>query len=277
MNIISLYIIISFLLLYTFTNFGQTAAQISISFEVYDNAGGQETLYFGLDQTATDGIDFHLGESDLPPYPPIGAFDARWLLPQNGFNGSLSSWSDYRFASGFPFSGTIEHRFRFQSMAGANAMFVGWNLPQTITGLIQDLANGAIINVPISGSGTYQITDYQNIDKLKLFVYYNNIVSTVESDLEFHSDYVLEQNYPNPFNPITKIRYSIPSVEDQPQSVQIGVYDLLGNEIVMLIDEIKTAGTYEVEFNGANLPSGIYFCQMRSGNFIETIKLLMLK
>ena len=102
-------------------------------------------------------------------------------------------------------------------------------------------------------------------------------MSTVESDLEFHSDYVLEQNYPNPFNPNTKIRYSIPSVENQPQSVQIGVYDLLGNEIVMLIDEIKTAGTYEVEFNGANLPSGIYFCQMRSGNFIETIKLLMLK
>ena len=141
-------ILLVFQLLWIFTNSidAQSSAQIAIAFEIYDNAGGQKTLYFGLDQTATDGIDIHLGESDLPPYPPIGAFDARWILPQNGFNGSLSSWSDYRFFSGFPFSGTIEHRFRFQSMAGATAMFVGWNLPQTITGLIQDLANGTIIN-----------------------------------------------------------------------------------------------------------------------------------
>ena len=98
---------------------GQQSAQISIPFEIYDNAGGQKTLHFGLDQTATDSIDYLLGESDLPPFPPIGAFDARFILPKNSFNGSLSSWIDYRFAAGFPFTGTLEHRLKYQSAGGA--------------------------------------------------------------------------------------------------------------------------------------------------------------
>ena len=59
-NIIKLYLPITILWFYTINVFSQTSAQISIPFEVYDNAGGQKTLYFGLDQTATDGIDVHL-------------------------------------------------------------------------------------------------------------------------------------------------------------------------------------------------------------------------
>ena len=76
---------------FALTSYAQQVAQVSIKFEVYDDAGGYKDLYFGLDQTATDGIDFQLGESDLPPYPPTGAFDARWLLPENNFSGTLSS------------------------------------------------------------------------------------------------------------------------------------------------------------------------------------------
>ena len=85
-----LIILVTLLLLYSLSANGQVPAQVSIPFEIYDNAGGQKTLYFGLDQTATNGIDVHLGESDLPPYPPAGAFDARWLLPENNFIGTLS-------------------------------------------------------------------------------------------------------------------------------------------------------------------------------------------
>jgi hypothetical protein len=60
-------------------------------------------------------------------------------------------------------------------------------------------------------------------------------------------------------------------------SVQIKVFDVLGNEIERLVDEEKPAGTYEVEFNATNLPSGVYFYQLRGGEFIQTKKMLLLK
>ncbi|MDZ7624272.1 MAG: hypothetical protein U5J96_07500 [Ignavibacteriaceae bacterium] len=275
----------------------QSEAQISIPFEIYDNAGGQKILYFGLDQTATDGIDINLGESDLPPYPPTGAFDARWLLPQNGFNGSLSSWLDYRNALGFPYSGTVEHRFRYQSMLGADTMYFKWNVPPEVTGLVQDLINGSFINVLIEGHGTYQIMNFEVFNQLKLFVYYDNAVSDIEDEVELPSEFILEQNYPNPFNPSTKIKYTIPFVEthrDASLLVTLKIYDVLGIEVATLVNEEKLPGEYEVEFSShsgssrqdgvltdlsgiSDLTSGIYFYQLRVNNFIQTKKMVLLK
>jgi len=272
-NIIKVELILLILFLFNISLFGQLTPQISIPFEIYDDAGGQKILYFGLDQTATDAIDFHLGESDLPPYPPTGAFDARWILPQNGFNGSLSSWSDFRFASGFPFSGNLEHRFRYQSAEGATAMFFSWNLPSEITGLIQDLINGSIVSVPISGNGTYQLNDFTTINQLRLLVYYNNIVSSVENVDKNSQTYVLEQNYPNPFNPSTKISWQIPVSSWQ----TLKIFDILGNEVATLVDEYRSAGRYEVEFDAKHLTGGVYFYQLISASFSQTNKMVILK
>jgi hypothetical protein len=281
-NILNVFLI-STIIVFSNCIFGQSTPQISIPFEIYDNAGGQKILYFGLDQTATNGIDINLGESDLPPYPPTGAFDARWLLPENGFNGSLSSWSDYRFASGFPFTGTVEHRFRYQSAGGATAMFFSWNLPPEITGLIQDLNNGTIVNVQINGSGTYQLNNFATISQLRLMVYYNSIVSSTEDAAKFPNFYFLEQNYPNPFNPKTVISYRLPVSGN----VKLKVYDVLGNEVATLVDEEKQAGIYEVEFsakggsasggNAYDLPSGVYFYSLRVGAYFRTKKMVFLK
>jgi len=92
------------------------------------------------------------------------------------------------------------------------------------------------------------------------------------------NDFVLYQNYPNPFNPVTIIKYSIPAVETQNiASVQLKVYDVLGNEVATLVDEFKPAGTYEINFDANNLPSGVYFYQLQSGNFVETKKLILLR
>lgn len=268
-----LVIFITILLLCSFSGNGQVPAQISIPFEIYDNAGGQKTLYFGLDQTATNGIDVHLGESDLPPYPPTGAFDARWLLPENNFIGTLSSWLDYRFVSSFPFSGTIEHRFRFQSAMGATFMVVSWNFPPGVTALIQDLSNGTSINLPISGSGTYQMNDFQSLNRLKLFVTYNNVVSVDETNDNLPVDFSLKQNYPNPFNPNTVIGYQLPVTGN----VTLKVYDVLGSEIGTLVDEYHEAGKYKVEFDAESLSSGIYFYTLQSGSFRETRKMVLIR
>jgi hypothetical protein len=107
---------------------------------------------------------------------------------------------------------------------------------------------------------------------------YSNIL---EVEIAAPNVFSLEQNYPNPFNPSTKIKFTIPSViaseTKQSQLVTLKVYDILGNEIATLVNEEKSAGSYEVEFNASNLPSGIYFYQLKAGQYSETKKMILLK
>lgn len=86
-------------------------------------------------------------------------------------------------------------------------------------------------------------------------------------------NFQLNQNYPNPFNPSTKIRYQLPSSS----FVSLKVYDVLGNEVAVLVDEFMDAGRYEVEFNADNLPSGVYFYKLKTGNFSDVKKMLLLR
>ncbi len=88
-------------------------------------------------------------------------------------------------------------------------------------------------------------------------------------------DYLLHQNYPNPFNPVTKIKFDV-ATKSVGQTF-LSVYDILGKEIQTLVNEQLQPGTYEVTFDGSNLPSGIYFYQFRSGDFVQTKKLVLLK
>ncbi|HCY75478.1 MAG TPA: hypothetical protein DHV28_06115 [Ignavibacteriales bacterium] len=81
------------------------------------------------------------------------------------------------------------------------------------------------------------------------------------------------QNYPNPFNPATTISYNIPELSD----VDLRIYDILGNEIAVLVNEEKPAGKYEVNWNASNLPSGIYVYQLRAGSIVQMKKMMLLK
>jgi hypothetical protein len=85
--------------------------------------------------------------------------------------------------------------------------------------------------------------------------------------------FVLFQNYPNPFNPNTTINFSVL----KQNNVKIKVYDVLGNEILTLINEDKPKGYYKIEFNASNLSSGIYYYQMQTDGFIQTKKMILLK
>jgi len=252
---------------------GQQEAEISIPFEVYDNAGGQKTLYFGLDPTASDTIDFLLGESDLPPFPPNGAFEARWLLPKNNFNGSLSSYKDYRFAPSFPFTETIECRLKYQSAEGATIMYFSWNLPDEITGLIQDVVTGTFVNVPISGIGVYEFTDFVSLNQMKLMIYYNNIVSNLENENILPTEYNIEQNYPNPFNPLTKIKFDLPEVS----YVRLTIYNSLGQKVKELVNTKLNAGQHIYKWNAINYVSGIYFYELLTEEFISIKKMVLIK
>lgn len=83
----------------------------------------------------------------------------------------------------------------------------------------------------------------------------------------------LEQNYPNPFNPVTTIKYEI----KQRGMVQIKVFDILGREVSVLVNDIKDSGIYAVTFNGNSFPSGIYFCRLDYDGYSKIIKMVLLK
>ena len=97
-------------------------------------------------------------------------------------------------------------------------------------------------------------------------------------EIEIPTQLRLEQNYPNPFNPVTTIKYSIElKVKSEKSKVKIYVYDVIGNEVAVLVDEQKSAGEYQVQFNGTNLSSGIYYYQLVVGDFVQTNKMILLK
>lgn len=100
------------------------------------------------------------------------------------------------------------------------------------------------------------------------------LVVSVEDDL-LPSEFILSQNYPNPFNPSTLISYSIP----KSANIELILYDIKGEEVAVLIDEIQRAGNYRINFDASkfNLSSGIYFYQLVSGEFSQAKKMILLR
>ncbi len=101
----------------------------------------------------------------------------------------------------------------------------------------------------------------------------------VNDDKNLFEDFELFQNYPNPFNPTTKIKFQIPLLGGDKRGglVTLKVYDILGREVATLVNEEKQPGVYAVEFNGSELSSGIYYYQLKAGNFIESKKMILMK
>jgi hypothetical protein len=112
-----------------------------------------------------------------------------------------------------------------------------------------------------------------------------NVLSVSGEEALGSKSFILEQNYPNPFNPNTKIKFTVTSnVKSEKSSVSLIVYNILGKKIATLVNKELPAGEYEVEFNAVsnysevqNLSSGVYFYQLKSGNFIRTNKMVYLK
>jgi len=121
-------------------------------------------------------------------------------------------------------------------------------------------------NNPVNGKSYYRL---KQMDYDGSFEYSN----TVEVDVNIPIKFSLEQNYPNPFNPTTSIKYTINSK----QNVQLSVYNVLGKEIALLVNEEKPAGNYEFNFDASNLSSGVYFYELRAGDFVDMKKMILIK
>jgi hypothetical protein len=95
----------------------------------------------------------------------------------------------------------------------------------------------------------------------------------VEVDVQGPLSFALNQNYPNPFNPSTNIKFSIPEAGD----IKLAVYNIVGEEVAVLINGFTEAGFYSVTFNATSLPSGVYLYKLQSANSVETKKMMLLK
>lgn len=125
--------------------------------------------------------------------------------------------------------------------------------------------------LPVLNNGTNYL--YYN-SYIELPVVNSQPVFAEETDRGSHPySYSLAQNYPNPFNPVTSIKYSVAGKN----LVSIKVFDILGREVSVLVNEVKDAGSYEMSFDASKLSSGVYFYSIRSGSFTETKKMLLVK
>ncbi len=139
-----------------------------------------------------------------------------------------------------------------------------------LVGKLEPLNDGRVLLI-----GGYSSEDNYN----SVYIYFpDSTVSKVEEKKASDISFNLYQNYPNPFNPSTTIKYQIPKNEKRKTiNVRLTVYDILGREVTTLVNEAKQPGNYEVNFDASSLTSGMYFYELRSGNYRAVKKMLLLR
>ena len=132
---------------------------------------------------------------------------------------------------------------------------------------------GAIVHLAIPFEAMYLLEDRKEVME-KVLTFFEGTVSLEETNEGIQpNSFAVSQNYPNPFNPTTSIEYSVAGNE----YVSLRVYDMLGNEISTLVNEVKSPGSYKVSFDGSNLSSGVYFYHFNAGNYSSINKMILLK
>ncbi|MCH7954479.1 MAG: T9SS type A sorting domain-containing protein [Candidatus Marinimicrobia bacterium] len=128
----------------------------------------------------------------------------------------------------------------------------------------------------ISMTSNFEVYVIKQNSSTEWFIIAQSVIFPVGIDDEDHTlsiSYKLNQNYPNPFNPVTNISYTLPISSE----VSLIIYNLLGDEVARLVDGFQQAGEYNTTWNASNVSSGIYFYRLRSGNFVQTRKMVLLK
>ena len=141
----------------------------------------------------------------------------------------------------------------------------------------QNANSNGISGICADSSGNFYITgkDYTGSGPTTCHVrkYYYDTLTGIIVISETPEKFSLSQNYPNPFNPTTKINFAIP----KQGFVTLKVYDILGKEVTTLVNEVKTAGSYSVDFNGNNFSSGVYFYKIEVNGFTDAKKMILVK
>ena len=213
------------------------------------------TLYIG---NFTDGKVFRIDNGNT--FVEIGDLPG-WLgfMILIGDNIYATAYQNHRIYK-IPIDGSGQTVFAGTGIAGStdgNVLSAQFNTPNGITAT--------------STGDTIYISEY-NPKRLRMIT---GVLGTtaVQNDIDALQGFELHQNYPNPFNPTTSISYSVSTTS----KVSLIVYDIMGREIQTLVNEEKAPGSYIIKFDGASLSSGIYFYTLRSNDFIDTKKLVLIK
>lgn len=121
--------------------------------------------------------------------------------------------------------------------------------------------------------------NFSDITKPENHLNFDNGITDVSDVGTIREQFELSQNYPNPFNPSTTISYTIPTIDNGKKisNVTLKIYDILGREVITLVDQNQRPGNYEIKFKASSIASGTYFYELRSGNFRSLKKMILLK
>lgn len=249
-----------------------------LGIELFPGAKNQKltsfTRYIGNDPIAGDAENEFQARNYMTGRKRIGEiFDPCAIDPRGGVFGGVncSSINPLYWYSGDPLSnsGWLTTRGCDQRMMVNTGPF-HLEVGKPIT----------IIVAYIVGRGTDRLNSITKAREIAAFTHQfyqsnfdDNLVSVEYEIANIPTDFILNQNYPNPFNPNTKISWHSPVSSWQ----TLKVYDVLGNEVATLVNEYKSAGSYEFDFNASKLASGIYFYKLQVGSFIQTKKMIVLK
>ena len=217
---------------------------------------------YQLDKVSCDKLffEFHMIDRGLM-YQPFGKVTIRYPQANLTFKSNACEWLllDCKTAT-LTGMGKINNQGNFGYLLVAN------DNPDKLRIVLWDKNDGDKI--------IYDNLNPQSIQGA--IVMHNRIILTKDGEEDLLTapvEFVLEQNYPNPFNPNTTINYSIPEAGN----VEMKVYDILGNEVASLVNEVKSPGNYAAEFDASSFASGIYIYTIRTNNFVQTKKMTLLK
>jgi hypothetical protein len=216
------------------------------------------------------------------PYDAIHAYN--YMRGKDGCGNSQINWITNQPTT-FRYSGNACSRTGwYDSLPGSKRGIMNMGFVSMSPGDTQTVVLSYMITRD-GGNNFQNVCALQSISDSALKYYYNDFRTCTPIGIEPISTEIplkfeLAQNYPNPFNPVTKIRFSIPNAPlsfGEGLGVGLRIYDVLGKEIALLVNENLKPGIYEIDWNAENLPSGVYFYSLITNEFTQTKKMVVVK